>query len=281
MAGLTGLSAFGELSGLAGRAVEASEASRTARDRFRRAEALVARVTAMTDLLDIGRIGSEFTANADALEAGLGRLKASALSERMLTLSNTAEAEARQWRAGAEILLGLRKAREIPTLAVMARYSAAIGRDLDEAVALAGQEAQAQIGATGAAMSWKIGLMLALSAATVGAGAGVAFWLAGSLSKPLVVLARDTTRLAGATSTSSCRPPTAATRSGRWSPPSGCSRRISSIAGLSKPRPPRPARPPSAGRWCAASPTVSRRRSSGSSARSEPPPLSSARPRRR
>ena len=197
MTGLTGLSAFGELSGLAGRAVEASEASRTARDRFRRAEALVARVTAMTDLLDIGRIGSEFTANADALEAGLARLKASALSERMLTLSNTAEAEARRWRAGAEILLGLRQAREIPTLAIMARYSAEIGRDLDEAVTLAGQEAQTQIDATGAAMSWKIGLMLALSAATVGAGAGVAFWLSGTLSKPLVGLARDTTRLAG------------------------------------------------------------------------------------
>ena len=197
MTGLTGLSAFGELSGLAGRAVEASEASRTARDRFRRAEALVARVTAMTDLRDIGRIGSEFTANADALEAGLARLKASALSERMLTLSNTAEAEARRWRAGAEILLGLRQAREIPTLAIMARYSAEIGRDLDEAVTLAGQEAQTQIDATGAAMSWKIGLMLALSAATVGAGAGVAFWLSGTLSKPLVGLARDTTRLAG------------------------------------------------------------------------------------
>ena len=197
MTGLTGLSAFGELSGLAGRAVEASEASRTARDRFRRAEALVTRVTAMTDLLDVTRIGGEFTANADALEAGLGRLKASALSERMLALSDAAEAEARQWRAGAEILLGLRKAREIPTLAVMARYGAAVGRDLDEAVTLAGQEAQAQIDATGTAMSWKIWLMLGLSTATVGAGAGVAFWLAGTLSKPLVGLARDTTRLAG------------------------------------------------------------------------------------
>ncbi|KQQ14748.1 chemotaxis protein [Methylobacterium sp. Leaf123] len=197
MTGLTGLSAFGQLSDLAGRAVEASEASRTARDRFRRAEALVARVTAMTDLLDVTRIGGEFTANADGLDAGLGRLKGSALSERMLALSDTAEAEARQWRADAEILLGLRKAREIPTLTVMARHSAAIGRDLDEAVALAGQEAQAQIGATGAAMAWKIWLMLGLSASTVAAGAGVAFWLSGTLSKPLVGLARDTTRLAG------------------------------------------------------------------------------------
>ncbi|MGW5958760.1 methyl-accepting chemotaxis protein [Methylorubrum populi] len=197
MTGLTGLSAFGELSGLAGRAVEASEASRSARDRFRRAEALVVRVTAMTDLLDMGRIGGEFTANADALDAGLGRLKASALSERMLALSRTAEAEARQWRAGAEILLGLRKAREIPTLALMARSSAAIGRDLDEAVTLAAQEAQAQIGATGAAMTRKIWLMLALSAATIVAGSGAAWWLAGTLSKPLVRLAGDTSRLAG------------------------------------------------------------------------------------
>ena len=197
MTGLTGLSAFGELSGLAGRAVEASEASRTARDRFRRAEALVARVTSMTDLLDVGRIGGEFTANADALQNSLGRLKASALSERMLALSDTAEAEARQWRAGAEILLGLRTAREIPTLALMARRSAGIGRDLDEAVALAAQEAKAQIAATGAAMSWKIWLMLALSAATIAAGSGAAWWLAGTLSKPLVRLADDTTRLAG------------------------------------------------------------------------------------
>jgi methyl-accepting chemotaxis protein len=197
MTGLTGLSAFHELSVLADRAITANEASRAARERFRRAELLVTRVTAMTDLVDVGRIGREFTAEADALAAMLARLKASALSERMLALSGTAEAEARDWRAGAEILLGLKASREVPTLALMTRRSTAVGRDLDEAVALAGQEAQAQIGATGAAMTWKIGLMLALSAATVAAGAGAAWWLAGTLSKPLVRLARDTTRLAG------------------------------------------------------------------------------------
>lgn len=196
MTGLTSLSAFGKLSVLADRAIEASEASRAARDRFRRAEALVARVTAMTDLVDTARIGAEFSANADALEAMLVRLKDSALSERMLALSRTAEAEARQWRSGAEILLGLRPAREIPTGTLMTRHGTQIGRDLDEAVALAGQEAQAQIGTTGAALSSTIWLMLALSAATVVAGTGAAWWLAGSLSKPLVGLARDTSRLA-------------------------------------------------------------------------------------
>ena len=196
MTGLTSLSAFGKLSVLADRAIEASEASRAARDRFRRAEALVARVMAMTDLVDTARIGAEFSANADALEAMLVRLKDSALSERMLALSRTAEAEARQWRTGAEILLGLRPAREIPTATLMTRHGTQIGRDLDEAVALAGQEARAQIGTTGAGLSSTIWLMLALSAATVVAGTGAAWWLAGSLSKPLVGLARDTSRLA-------------------------------------------------------------------------------------
>ena len=194
--GLTGLSAFGQLSALAERTVEASEASRAARDHFRRAGTLVARVAAMTDLLDIDRIGAEFGAEATGLDRTLARLEGAALSERMAALSREAGAEARRWRGDAEILLGIRKAREVPTMALMARHAERLSRQLDEAVTLAAEEAKAQIGATGAALSRTIWLMLALAAATAAAGAGAAWWLAGSLARPLVRLAADTGRLA-------------------------------------------------------------------------------------
>ncbi|POR44302.1 methyl-accepting chemotaxis protein [Methylobacterium sp. V23] len=195
--GWVGLGAVDDLSRLGSRTTEMNEASRIARDRFHRAEALIARVSAMTDLLDMAPIQAEFTAAGDQLMALLDRLETLAESERMVTLARSAAAEARQWRGDAEVLLGIRPAREIPTLDRMAQESRRLRQRFDEAVALAAEDTRSRIEATRAATLWQIRAMLGLVAVVVVLGSGTAWWLAGTLARPLVRLTADTTRLAG------------------------------------------------------------------------------------
>ncbi|MCJ2142370.1 methyl-accepting chemotaxis protein [Methylobacterium sp. E-066] len=194
--GLVGLGAVGDLSRLAERTAEAAETSRAARDQFHRAEELVARVSAMTDLLDMAPIQTEFTGAGDRLTVLLGRLKDIALSESMQALARSAEAEARQWRGDAEILLGIRQAREIPVQERMAQQSRRLRQRFDEAVALAAADARAQMQATREATAWKIWAMLGLGGGVVLIGSITALWLAGNLARPLVRLTDETTRLA-------------------------------------------------------------------------------------
>ena len=195
--GWVGLGAVDDLSRLGSRTTEMNEASRIARDRFHRAEALIARVSAMTDLLDMAPIQAEFTAAGDQLMALLDRLETLAESERMVTLARSAAAEAGQWRGDAEVLLGIRPAREIPTLDRMAQESRRLRQRFDEAVALAAEDTRSRIEATRAATLWQIRAMLGLVAVVVVLGSGTAWWLAGTLARPLVRLTADTTRLAG------------------------------------------------------------------------------------
>ncbi len=194
--GLVGLGAVRDLSTVAERTNAANEASRAARDRFRRAEDLVARVTAMTDLVDMTPVNAEFTAASDELMRLLGRLRDVALSERMLARSKATEDEAAQWRSDAEVQLGIRTAREIPTAERMTQHSLRLQRRFDEAVALAAEDARAAIVGTRAATAWKVWAMLGLVGAVVLVGSATAWWLAGSLAKPLVRLTADTSRLA-------------------------------------------------------------------------------------
>jgi len=142
-------------------------------------------------------IQAEFTAAGDQLMALLDRLETLAESERMVTLARSAAAEARQWRGDAEVLLGIRPAREIPTLDRMAQESRRLRQRFDEAVALAAADTRSRIEATRAATLWQIRAMIGLVAVVVVLGSGTAWWLAGTLARPLVRLTADTTRLAG------------------------------------------------------------------------------------
>jgi len=194
--GLVGLKALGDLSALAERSAAATEASQAARDQFRRAEDLVARVGAMTDILDLAPITADFTASSDRVAALLGQIRRAALSEPMLRLSEEMETEARRWRGDAEILLGLRSGAEIPTPERMTSQGRQLQQRFDAAVALAATEARSQMQATREATTRTIWVMLGLAGAVVLVSALTAWWLAGSLSRPLVRLTAETARLA-------------------------------------------------------------------------------------
>ncbi|GJE50976.1 hypothetical protein GOFOIKOB_4030 [Methylobacterium tardum] len=194
--GLVGLGAVADLATLTERTSEANEVSRAARDHFRQAEDLLARVSAMTDLIDMAPVNAQFTAASDQLTLLLGRLRSATLSDPMQALSRDTDIEARRWRSDAEVLLGIRPAREIPTQERMAQQSRGLQQRFNEIVALAAADARAQIGSTREATAWKIWMMLGLAGSVVLLGSTTAWWLAGSLAKPLVQLTADTARLA-------------------------------------------------------------------------------------
>ncbi|MEH3145097.1 MAG: HAMP domain-containing methyl-accepting chemotaxis protein [Methylobacterium frigidaeris] len=199
LSGITGLASFealDDVATVAERTAEANEAGRAARDHFRQAEDLVSQVTAMTDLADIAPVNDRFTRASDGLMLLLGRLNAAALSGPMRALAQQAEAEARRWRSDAEVLLGIRSAREIPTLERMARQSRSVQQRFDEIVVRATEDARGQMQATRGATERTIRVMLGLAAAVVVLGSATAWWLAGTLAKPLVRLTADASRLA-------------------------------------------------------------------------------------
>jgi methyl-accepting chemotaxis protein len=194
--GYVGLAAVGDLSGLARRTTEANATSRTTQEQFARAEELVARVTAMTDLLDMGPLNAAFTETSDRLSHGLRTLRENALSGEMADLARQAEEAGRAWREDAEILLGIRQAREIPTGERLAQHGTGLRGLIDRIAARAAEDARTSIAATRDATAWTIWTMLALAGCVALAGAGTAWWLAGSLALPLVRLTEATTRLA-------------------------------------------------------------------------------------
>ncbi|WP_162560434.1 hypothetical protein [Methylobacterium durans] len=139
---LQSLSAISELRALSRKTVEAEDSSREAREAFEKGEQILARVLAMTDFQDTRGVEADFRNATRKLAAGLDLLRVATLSERMSGLGAEAKGAAERWQTDAEILLGIRAAQAIPTLEAMSRHSAGLRRQLDEAVALAGQEAQ-------------------------------------------------------------------------------------------------------------------------------------------
>ena len=184
------------LASLSDDAITASDASRTAREGFDEAEQLVSRVLAMTDLIEPGAIEPRFRAATGMTAAALAQLKTAALTPGMSGIAQSAIEDFARWQKDAEVLLGLRQAKEIATLEVMRHSGEDVLALLNRAVALAGQDARAQIAEQQASLVSELRLVFLLAIAGALAGVAGAFWLARNLSQPLRDLVRSADRLA-------------------------------------------------------------------------------------
>ncbi|WP_336485400.1 hypothetical protein [Methylobacterium nigriterrae] len=126
--GLQSLSAFGAMTALTERTIAVDDAARGARDAFGAGDQILQRVLAMTDFVEPRKVETEFSRAAARLAADLERLKAAAASEAMETLARKTGAAAAEWRADAEILLGIRNAAAIPTSERLGRHSVTLRR---------------------------------------------------------------------------------------------------------------------------------------------------------
>ncbi|MEA1830652.1 HAMP domain-containing methyl-accepting chemotaxis protein [Methylobacterium durans] len=194
--GVQSLSAISELTALSRKTAEAGDSNREAREAFEKGEQILARVLAMTDFHDTRGVEADFRNATGKLAAGLDRLRVATLSERMSGLAAEAKNAADRWQTDAEILLGIRRAKAIPTLEAMSRHSAGLRRQLDEAVALAGQEAQTRSAEAESGLRRQIWLILATGCGLGLGGGACAIWLARNTSQPLVRLVADANRLA-------------------------------------------------------------------------------------
>jgi methyl-accepting chemotaxis protein len=186
-----------EMAALAGKAIEAGDMSRKAHDDFDRVGDLVAEVSTMTHFIAADAIEQKFHASAAATEADLVNLKSAALSPEMTDLVQKAIDSFSKWRNQAEVLVGLRQAKEIVALEVLKRDADKIKVLLNGALALAGQDAHKRIVEAGEAAKIQTAIILGLAAALAGVGIVSAFRLARNLAQPLKQLVASAEKLAG------------------------------------------------------------------------------------
>ena len=185
-----------EMAVLAGKAIEAGDMSRKAHDDFDRAGDLVTEVSAMTHFVEAKAIEQRFNDSAAATETDLASLKAVALSPEMTELAQKAIERFAKWRGQAEILLGLKQAKEITTLEVMKRDGDNIMSVLNDALALAGQDARARIAEAGETAKIETAALLIGAICLAIAGVAGAFWLARNLAEPLKQLVANAEKMA-------------------------------------------------------------------------------------
>ena len=170
--------------------------SRKAHDDFDALGDLVAEVTGMTHFVDAKAIDKRFHDSASGAETDLGALKAAALSPEMSALAQKAIERFAKWRGQAEILLGLKPAKEIIIPEVLQRDGDGIKSLLNQALALSGRDAETRIAEAGEAAQKQTIALMALAIALAAAGCVGAFWLARNLSEPLRDLVASAERLA-------------------------------------------------------------------------------------
>ena len=199
VSGLVGQQSFAAnkaLAEVAAKAVAAADASRLARDAFDRSDRVVTQVTAMTDFASEDSIRQSFGTASAAAASNLAALRAVAQSPAMTTLARGASDRFDEWRAAAEVLLGLRKAREITTIDMLNRGGEALRVALNQAVSSAGHDALTRMDEVGADLRSKMGWLFAGAGSAALGAIVVAIRLSVSLSRPLVHLVASAQRLA-------------------------------------------------------------------------------------
>jgi methyl-accepting chemotaxis protein len=195
--GLKALSDYEAIAGVANKAIVAGEMSRKAHDDFDGMGDLVTEVSAMTHFIDRNAIEKRFRASAVAMDNELASLENAALTPEMSRLAKESIERFGKWHDKAEVPLGLRQAKEIAALDVMDRDANLINGGLNDALALAGQDARTQIAEAGAAAQTRTAGLLTLAAGLFIIAIAGAFWLARNLAQPLKLLVVNAEKLAG------------------------------------------------------------------------------------
>ena len=187
----------GKVEDIIGKALYANQNAQATRRHFDGANAVIDRVTAMTSLISQEEIEAGFRASASPLGEAIDMLPAVALSEEMGATAMDLQKAHGAWLSDAEIVLGLKASAAVPTLERMDRHRTAMTRLIDQANEFARRDGNAQTAAAGESMQSVLVFCLALAAALTLIGIGSAFFLARSLSRPLIDLVGNAERLAG------------------------------------------------------------------------------------
>jgi len=178
------------------KALKSEHASRETEHRFLAMSDLVSRVTAMTTMILPDEIASQFNANAGPLAKAIADLRQNALSEDMKASVEELEARYDMWVFDAMVLLGLRRDTDIPTSEVMDRHKQALEEMIADIALLTEQRTRTTVQASVEAINRAITIALSLGGLILLAGASGAYFLARSLSRPLVDLVASAEALA-------------------------------------------------------------------------------------
>lgn len=167
-----------EMNRLEGELVDKSEA----------ANALVTRVMAMADFISSQEIKQNFETNIVPLGKVITDMKSIAASDKMISVLSELELEYQGWTTDIQLVLGLAKGNQIPTLEKIERHENRLVKLIHTVTNVSAKDAKTAIETAGASMKSSMMWVMALALGVVVVGSIGAFLMAKSLSQPLVKL---------------------------------------------------------------------------------------------
>jgi methyl-accepting chemotaxis protein len=178
-----------------GNGVRAQASAKVIVEEFQRVDALVSQVVAFTDFVEPEEIKRQFDKSTHAMGQSIAVLRDLAASENVTQAVVQVEALLGSWSEASQIALGLRRSSEIPTAELLARHKAGLQEGVERLAVAADAEVVETLSASKAKLLSTILLLLAIGSAISLAAAVVGYLVAGTISQPLVLLARAATEL--------------------------------------------------------------------------------------
>jgi methyl-accepting chemotaxis protein len=153
------------------------------------ADKLVTEVMGLTDFVDSSEIRKRFEASAGAFGATIAKLESSPHPQNVTDSLTALKSAYESWTADAKIILGLAPSATIPTSETMKRHKGTLAGLVDDVTKLAVEGARVEMAAAGNAIVGSIWWILAVASLVSLAAAVAGYMIAGSISRPLTVLA--------------------------------------------------------------------------------------------
>jgi methyl-accepting chemotaxis protein len=153
------------------------------------ADKLVTEVMSLTDFVDSSEIRKRFDASAGEFGVTIAKLESSPhpknVADSLAALQSAYEA----WTKDAKVVLGLAPNATVPTSEIMQRHKSNLAGLVDDVTKLAVEEARAEMATAGNGLVASIWLIIAIASLVSLAAAVAGYMIAGSISRPLTVLA--------------------------------------------------------------------------------------------
>lgn len=162
---------------------------------FEAVDTLIERVTAFTDFVDGGEIKKQYNESTGRLRRAFEDICRLSASDDVKDAVGEAGRLFAAWSGDAELILGLKRGAQIPTVEQIKRNSQSLAAQIEKVTKVAQGVARERIVVAGNNLQNAVLLLMAIGAAVTLAAGVVGYLVAGGISRPLIELAASAARL--------------------------------------------------------------------------------------
>jgi methyl-accepting chemotaxis protein len=162
---------------------------------FNAVDALTSRVSTFTEFIEPSKIAESYQTSSKRLKGALAELHTLIKAEDVRADLEEVDKLFSAWAVDIEVALGLKPSSEIPTSERLARNKRALAGKIDEITQAADAFTHQQIVSSGDDLVKRMWFLLAISAIITLAAGGLGYFIAKSISQPLIDLAHSSERL--------------------------------------------------------------------------------------